>query len=83
MRAGEEARQRAQDEARGEAQVLLDRARQEIQREREEVVGELRSEFADLAIVAAERVIEKSLSKEEHRELIEKVLEESSALKNE
>lgn len=83
MRAGEEARQRAQDEAKGEAEVLLTRARQEIQRERDEVISELRDEFADLAIVAAERVIEKSLSKEEHRDLIDKVLEESSSLKKE
>lgn len=81
MRAGEDARQRAQEEAKEEAAGLIEKARQEIDRERNAVIGELRSEFADLAIVAAEKVIEKSLDKESHRELIDKVLDESEALK--
>ena len=80
MRTGEEARQRAQVEAKQEAQVLVDKARVEIQRERNETIGELRQEFADLTIVAAEKVIEKSLDKETHRQLIDKVLDESSSL---
>lgn len=83
MRAGDEARQRAEQEAKVEAGALLARARQEIQRERDEALNQLRQEFADLAIVAAEKVIEKSLDKEAHRELIDKVLEESGTLKRE
>lgn len=83
MRAGDEARQRAQQEAQVEATALVEKARQEIQRERDEVIGELRQEFADLAVVAAEKVIEKSLDKEAHRELIEKVLDESTNLSKE
>ena len=81
MRAGDEARQRAEEEAKVQAGALLDKARQEIQRERDEAIGELQQEFADLAIVAAEKVIEKSLDKEAHRELIDKVLKESGTLK--
>ena len=80
MRAGDEARQRAQQEAQVEAAGLVEKARDEIQRERDEVVRELREEFADLTVAAAEKVIEKSLDKEAHRELIEKVLEESTAI---
>ncbi len=81
MRTGEEARQRAQQEAKQEAQVLVEKARSEIQRERNEAIGELRQEFADLTIVAAEKVIGKSLDKEAHRQIIDKVLDESSNLK--
>jgi F-type H+-transporting ATPase subunit b len=81
MRTGEEARQRAQQEAKQEAQVLVEKARSEIQRERVEAIGELRQEFADLTIVAAEKVIGKSLDKEAHRQIIDKVLDESSNLK--
>jgi F-type H+-transporting ATPase subunit b len=81
MRAGEDARQRAQEEAKEEAAGLIDKARQDIDRERNAVIGELRKEFADLTIVAAEKVIEKSLDKKSHRELIDKVLDESEALK--
>jgi F-type H+-transporting ATPase subunit b len=81
MRTGEESRQRAQQEAKQEAQQLVEKARVEIQRERDEAIGELRQEFADLAVVAAEKVIEKSLDKETHRQIIDKVLDESSTLK--
>lgn len=81
MRTGEEARQRAQQEAKQEALVLVEKARAEIQRERNETIGELRQEFSDLAVVAAEKVIGKSLDKNAHREIIDKVLDESSALK--
>ena len=81
MRTGEETRQRAQQEAKQEAQALVEKARVEIQRERDEAINELRQEFADLTIVAAEKVIEKSLDKETHQQLIDKVLEESNTLK--
>jgi F-type H+-transporting ATPase subunit b len=82
MRTGEDARQRAQLEAKQEAQGLVEKARVEIERERNETIGELRQEFADLTIVAAEKVIGKSLDKEAHREIIDKVLGESATLKN-
>lgn len=78
IKAGEEVKQKAQEDAKKEAEKLITRARQEIRLERDEAVGEVRREFADLTVLAAGKVIEKSLSKEDHRELIEKVLEESS-----
>ena len=81
MRTGEEARKRAQEEDKQEAQALVEKARMEIQRERNEAIGELRQEFADLTIVAAEKVIGKSLDKETHRQIIDKVLDESANLK--
>ena len=81
MRIGEEMKQKAQEGAKGEAEALISRARVEIQQERDEAIGELRKEFADLTIMAAGKVIERSLDKEAHRELIDKVLEESSTMK--
>ena len=81
MRTGEEARQRAQQEARKDAEGLIDKGRLEIERQRDEAIDELRKEFTDLTIDAAEKVIERSLDKEAHRELIEKVLDESTILK--
>ncbi len=81
VRTGEEIRQKAQQEARPEAEALITRARLEIQRERDEAIDELRKEFTDLTIVAAEKVIEQSLDREAHRQLIDKVLEESTILK--
>ena len=81
VRTGEEVRQQAQQEAREDAESLIMRARSEIQRERDEAIDELRTEFADLTIQAAEKVIDRSLDKEAHRQLIEKTLEESASLK--
>ena len=81
MHAGEEMRQKAQQEARQDGETIITRARVEIQQERDGAIDELRKEFADLTIMAAEKIIEKSLDKQAHRQLIDKVLEESTTLK--
>jgi len=81
VRSGEEVRQKAQQEAKQDAESLVARAWMGIRRERDEAIAELRKEFADLTIMAAEKIIEKSLDKQTHRQLIEKVLEESTTLK--
>jgi len=81
VRTGEEIRQKAQQEARPEAEALIAKARLEIQRERDAAIDELRKEVADLTILAAGKVIDRTLDKEAHRQLIDKVLEESTTLK--
>ena len=81
VRTGEETRQKAQQQAKQEGEALITRARAEIQRERDDAIDELRKEFADLTILAAEKVIDRSLDKKAHRQLIDKVLEESKTLK--
>jgi F-type H+-transporting ATPase subunit b len=78
IKAGEEVKQKAEEDAKKDAEKLLTRARQEIQQERDEAIEGVRREFADLTVLAAGKVIEKSLDKEEHRELIDKVLKESN-----
>ena len=78
---GEELRQKTQQQAKQEAEALITRARAEIRRERDDAIGELRKEVADLAILAAGKVIDRSLDKKAHRQLIDKVLEESTTLK--
>jgi len=81
VRSGEGLRQQAQEEAKQEAESLITKARTEIQRERDDAIDELRREFADLTILAAGKVIDRSLDKKAHRQLIDKVLEESTTLK--
>ena len=78
---GERVKEEARQEARKEAEVLIVKARSEIDREREESIDQLRKEFVDLAILAAEKVINESLDRKAHQRLIEEVLEESSSLK--
>ena len=68
----------ARDQARREAEALLERARGEIQLERDQAIAELRQEFADLTVSAAEKVIGQSLDRGAHQRLIEEVLSESS-----
>jgi F-type H+-transporting ATPase subunit b len=70
----EEARQQAQ----AEGESLLARARNEIALERDEAIAQIRREFADLTIAAAEKVIGQSLDKKAHERLIEEVLTQSS-----
>jgi F-type H+-transporting ATPase subunit b len=77
-RTGEEVRKQAQEEAKKDAETIIVRARGEIQQERDGAISELRREFADLTILAAEKVIDKSLDKEAHRKLIEETLENST-----
>lgn len=69
----EEARQ----SARSEAETLLERARAEIQLERDAAIADLRREFADLTISAAEQVIRRSLDRKAHQEIIQEVLAEA------
>jgi len=74
-RAAEQLRQETIDVARREAEQLLVRARQDFGLEREKAMQELRRQFADLTITAAERVIHQSLDANAHQRLIEEVLE--------
>lgn len=81
MRTGEEVRREAQQQSKQEGETLIARARAEIQRERDGAIDELRKEFADLTILAAGKVIDRSLDKKAHRLIIDKVLEEAPTLK--
>ncbi|MEX0683470.1 MAG: F0F1 ATP synthase subunit B [Dehalococcoidia bacterium] len=60
--------------ARAEQEQILERARQEIQLERDSAIADLRREFADLTVTAAERVIKRTLDRKAHGEIIEEVL---------
>ena len=81
MEAGEEVRAKVQQEAKEEARTLITEAQVEIKYERDEAVKELRKQVADLTIMAAKKVIDRSLDKKTHRQLIDKVLEESNTVK--
>ena len=77
---GERVKEEAKQSARQEAESLIDKARSEIQHEREKSIEELRAEFADIAVLAAEKVIKETLDKKKHRKIIEDVLKESKSL---
>jgi len=78
---GERLREEAKEGARKEAQAIVDRTRTELEEERDKVIHDLRREFVDISISAAEKVIKETLDKERHRRLIEEALEESATFK--
>jgi F-type H+-transporting ATPase subunit b len=76
---GESQIERAKKEAREEADRIVQRAREEIQRERDSALREVRSEVASMVIEAAERIIGRSLDRDEHEHLISEALDELEA----
>ena len=81
MQVGEKLREESRQEATKQAQVIIDRTRDELDAERDKIVGDLRREFVDIAISAAEKVIKETLDKEKHRKLIDETLQESVTFK--
>jgi len=78
---GERLKEEARQQARQDAEAIVARTRTEIKAEREESIAKLRKEFVEIAILAAEKVINKALDKETHRQLIEQTLQESNLKK--
>ena len=81
MQVGERLKEESRQEAQKQAQAIVDRTRAELEAERDKIVGDLRREFVDISISAAEKVIKETLDKEKHRKLIEETLRESVTLK--
>ncbi|MDY6835061.1 MAG: F0F1 ATP synthase subunit B [Chloroflexota bacterium] len=78
----ERLKEEARQEAKQEVEVIIAKARADIEKERAEALEQLRQEFVDLSIAAAERVIETSLDKKMHQKLIESVLKEGIDSRN-
>ena len=58
-------------------EAALERARSEIQQERDRAIAELRGEFASITVSAAEKVIGQSLDRQAHQRIIDEALAES------
>ena len=72
-------RTQALADAEGQNTALLARARDEIGREKETAIAELRREVADLAIMAASHVVGRSLDDADRRRLVDEALTEVRA----
>jgi len=79
-KSSDEIRAKAQELAKKDADLMVEQARQAIKAERDEVIHDLRQEFADITIMAAGKVIGETLDKKSHKELIDKILKESQNL---
>ena len=70
----------SQEKAARDAEQFLARARDQIDRERARAIDDLRRQVADLAILAAGKVVEQELDSGKHADLINRVLAQSDRL---
>ena len=68
---GEQARKDMITKANEESNRIVKRAQEQIAMETERALSKLREQIADLSIAAASKVIDRSLSKEDHMKLLE------------
>jgi F-type H+-transporting ATPase subunit b len=72
--AGEKLRAIMLEETRTQQTEMLDRARREIENEKDRAIAELRREAVDLALAGASKVIERNLDSDANRKLVESFL---------
>ena len=77
--AGEATLTRAREQANAQAEEYLARAEATLRQETEQARQQLRQEVADLAVMAASRIVRKELDPAAQRGLIEEALAEASA----
>ena len=69
-RVAQEVRERAE----GEAGQLLEQARRTIQQERDQAVQELRNQVADLAIMAARKILDDQIDEGRGRQIVDETI---------
>ena len=62
------------EETQQQQQAMLDRARREIETEKQRAISEMRREAIELAIAGASKVIEKNLDDQSNRKIVESFL---------
>ena len=75
-RTAEAQQEEAQAEARRRREELLEQTRREIQTETRRAIQEIRSEVADLTVLATEKVTRKSLNTADQRRLVDEAVAE-------
>ncbi|QUH19094.1 F0F1 ATP synthase subunit B [Alkaliphilus sp. B6464] len=65
------------DAADEEARKAIERARMEIEREKQKMMNDLKGEISQLAIAAAEKVIEKDLDQRAHQQMIQQFIDKA------
>jgi F-type H+-transporting ATPase subunit b len=76
---GEGLRKDIEDKARAEALAILERARTEIEREKDAALEALRKESVELALAAASRLMQENLDQPKDRAIVERYLSQLGA----
>jgi len=66
----------AKGEARKEADRIVADARARMEQERDDMIGDLRRAYADLAILGAERVLDREIKIDDHQKLLDQLAAE-------
>ena len=74
--AGERVRKEIEEKARTEGQALIERAKREIEREKDAALGEIRKESVDLALAVAAKLMHEKLDPEKDKKLVVGYLDE-------
>ena len=81
--AAEKLSDQEREKSKKEAEEFLVKAKNDIERERDSAMDELRSNFGGLAVSAAEQIIQRSLDENTHKDIIDNVLENAFTDKTE
>jgi len=73
---GERVRKEVVEKANAEASAVVQRAQEEINRQKDKGIQEMKDTVADLSVQIASRVIEKEVNEETHRQLIENLIKD-------
>ena len=74
--AAEKYRDQEMKKAEEESQEIVIKANKAIEKERDLAIQSVRKEFSSLVISAASKVVEKSIDEKDHKNIIDKALEE-------
>ncbi len=75
LKEAEELRTELAARARAEAEAALARGREQMQREHDQALAELRTQVAEIAVEAASRIVKSSLSEEAQRRLVDEYIQ--------
>ena len=81
--AAEKLSDQEREKSKKDAEEFLVKAKNDIERERDSAMDELRSNFGGLAVSAAEQIIQRSLDENTHKDIIDNVLENAFTDKTE
>ena len=61
-------------DARGEAEIIIRQAKAEAELEKQKAVGEIKTQIVDVSFALGEKIIEREIKEEDHRQLIDSVI---------
>jgi len=68
-------------DAQEKASTLIKRANEQIEKDKKKAVNEIKNEITDIALSAAEQVVNKELTKADHKKLVEDFIENAGDIK--